>query len=134
MPGAAEALAAFGESLIQCVATNATESSGEDVAEALARVGLRKYLSHFLTSGELGASKPDPEFFRAVAHHLGFPPSALVSVGNDYRRDIEPAKAVGMATVLVSTGADPQGHPAADLLVGDLGRLAALAGGGGGGA
>ena len=126
MPGASSALGALSVFSVQCVATNAAESDGAAVAEALDRVGLRDHLTHFFTSSELGASKPDPEFFDAVSRELGIPSPHLLAVGNDLHKDIVPAKAVGMKTVLVSP--KPQVGPpeAADLIVPSLSRLAEL--------
>jgi len=136
MPGAAEALGAFSTLPIQCVATNATESSSEQVAEALGRVGLRGHLTHFFTSGELGVAKPDPAFFQAVSKELAIPPAKLISIGNDLRKDILPAKAVGMRAVLVSqcTGGDGDsgggeegsGEAPPDLVVASLSGLTDL--------
>lgn len=119
MPGAALALKCLSALPLQCVATNAVDSDGASVAAALGRVGLRTHLTHFLTSSELGPAKPDPAFFEAVSRTLRVPPSALVSIGNDYAKDIVPAKMVGMATILVS----PEGEgprEAADLVVANL--------------
>lgn len=123
MPGAAEALDAFPTGWVQCVATNAQDSGGGEVARALARVGLREKLSAFFTSGELGVAKPDPGFFQEVARRLKIPPTRLLSVGNDYRKDVEPAKAVGMGTLLVAEKPPFQDLPEADLVVPDLRRL-----------
>ena len=126
MPGAARALRALSILPVHCVATNATDSDGRGVAEALERVGLRKHLTHFFTSGELGVSKPDPAFFQRVAREVGIEPGHLMAVGNDLRKDIVPAKTVGMVTVWVSSvgGAGPE--DAADLIVPDLSVLAEL--------
>jgi len=146
MPGAAQALGALSRLPVRCVATNATDSDGLRVAEALERVGLRRHLTHFFTSGELGVSKPDPAFFGCVAREVGISPRHLLSVGNDLRKDIVPAKAVGMVTVWVSgAGIVGPGQPAeegagaeagsteeareqeaADLIVPDLSHLARL--------
>jgi putative hydrolase of the HAD superfamily len=141
MPGAAQALGALSRLPVRCVATNATDSDGLRVAEALERVGLRRHLTHFFTSGELGVSKPDPAFFGCVAREVGISPRHLLSVGNDLRKDIVPAKAVGMVTVWVSAVGDAgPGQPggegvgeeegaveaAADLIVPNLYRLAEL--------
>jgi FMN phosphatase YigB (HAD superfamily) len=126
MPGAREAVAGVSPLIVQCVASNATESDGPAVARALARVGLREHLTHFVTSSEVGVSKPDPAFFMEVSRRMGLSPEALVAVGNDYRKDIAPAKAVGMATVLVSADADPEAHPDADLILPDLMALVGL--------
>lgn len=109
MPGAAQALETLSKLGVQCVATNATESDGEAVARALARVGLGKHLSHFFTSREMGVKKPDPEFFAEVARRLGIPPDQLLVIGNDYLKDIRPAEALGMATIWIGT--EEAAHP-----------------------
>ena len=128
MPGAAAALRALSGLSVRCVATNATESDGGQVAEALDRVDLRTFLTHFLTSSELGVSKPDPRFFEEVSRVLGVPTGALLAVGNDYQKDIIPAKAVGMITILVSPAEEKIEFPAADLVVPSLHDLPDLLG------
>jgi len=107
MPGAREALEALRDIPIHCLATNAQDSGPDDVAAALERVGLRHLLTRILVSPELGVAKPDPGFFREVAGRLGLPPDKLVSVGNDYGKDIVPARAVGMRTILVAGAGAP---------------------------
>lgn len=126
MTGARAALEALWEGRVQAVATNAVESTGADVAAALERVGLRRFLTHFFTSGELGTSKPDPAFFLAVSERLNLPPKSMMAIGNDQAKDIAPAKAVGMTTVLLSPGPCPGSSGPADLVVPDLNRLAHL--------
>jgi putative hydrolase of the HAD superfamily len=128
MPGAALALQALSGLSFQCVATNATESSGSQVAAALDRVGLRTHLTHFLTSSELGVSKPDPGFFEEVSRVLGVPPTTILAVGNDYVKDIVPARAVGMITILVSSEEESAPREAADLIVPSLTDLPDLVG------
>ncbi len=108
------------------MATNAMESDGSQVAAALDRVGLRPFMAQFFTSGELQFSKPDPEFFAEVARRLGVPPMAILAVGNDYKKDIVPAKAVGMRTVFVSGEEDPGIEDAADVRVSDLTHIPRL--------
>jgi putative hydrolase of the HAD superfamily len=56
-----------------------------------------------LWSHRLGVAKPDPRFFDALAAgaaSLGLPPAAVLMVGNDPRRDIEPAARAGFRTCL----------------------------------
>ena len=126
MPGAGRAVKALSRLAVQCVATNAEDSDGQAVAEALDRVGLRDRLTHFITSGEVGVAKPSPRFFRAAARHVSLPPESILSVGNDYAKDVVPAKAAGMSTVYVA-GEEPSGElGAADLVVPDLASLAQL--------
>ena len=136
MPGASDALGALSWVQVRCVASNATESSGTQIAEALARVGLRTFLTHFVTSSEMGVSKPDPRFFEEVSRRMGIPVGKLLAVGNDLSKDILPARAAGLATVYVSSGDEalpreggaPEG--AAHFVVADLFQLAELARGG----
>jgi putative hydrolase of the HAD superfamily len=129
MPGAGEALAALGALPtvgVQCVATNAQDSSSAAVAQALARVGLNASLDRFFTSGELGVAKPDPAFFEAVAGELALDPCHLLSIGNDLSKDIEPAKAAGMATILIAPKSDSHFLRVADLVIQDLAHLPEL--------
>jgi putative hydrolase of the HAD superfamily len=91
-------------------------------------VGLRTHLTHFLTSSELGVSKPDPGFFEEVSRVLGVPPTTILAVGNDYVKDIVPARAVGMITILVSSEEESAPREAADLIVPSLTDLPDLVG------
>ena len=126
MPGAAAALIALAVVPLQCVATNATDSDARDVAAALERVGLGQYVGRTLTSRELGARKPDPAFFLAVARWLGIPAGRLLSVGNDLEKDVLPARAAGLATVWVAGATHDPPPDAVDLVVPDLDALARL--------
>jgi FMN phosphatase YigB (HAD superfamily) len=47
-----------------------------------------------------------------------------MAIGNDLQKDIVPAKAVGMRTVLVLPESTPLSHEKADLIVTSLTRLA----------
>lgn len=124
MPGALNALKALSAFPIRCVATNAQESDGPKVAEALARAGLRDHLTHFFASVEMGVSKPDPRFFLEVARLLRTPPERLLAVGNDLEKDILPARKAGMATVLVGPRDPASMGERADLTVSSLHELA----------
>lgn len=55
--------------------------------------------------------KPGHEAFRLVAQRLGISPLDCVYVGDNPRTDIEGAKAVGMATVIVKRRANRGGNP-----------------------
>lgn len=49
-------------------------------------------------SGEEGVRKPSPEIYATAAERMGLPPAELVFV-DDLRGNLEPARALGMATV-----------------------------------
>jgi putative hydrolase of the HAD superfamily len=52
-----------------------------------------------VVSAEVGMAKPQPEIFRLAAERLGLPPAACVFV-DDWDKNIEAARAVGMQAVL----------------------------------
>jgi FMN phosphatase YigB (HAD superfamily) len=56
------------------------------------------------TEKELGAAKPDPEYYRRLAAAAGVEPSECVMVGDRIDKDIAPSKAVGMKTVRLRVG------------------------------
>jgi len=59
----------------------------------------------FLTSGaSLGAQKPDPVFFAALAQSVGCDPAEMCYVGDRIDNDVLPALAAGMRAALVRRG------------------------------
>ena len=60
------------------------------------------------SSGELGAAKPSPDFYRAVAARAGVAPSSCVHVGDRVDNDVVGALAAGMTAVHLRRG--PWGH------------------------
>jgi FMN phosphatase YigB (HAD superfamily) len=96
IPGVKEALDILNEKYIFCVASNAGDSNVELMGKALERVDIRKYFKHLFTSNELGYAKPSLQFFNEIVRRLNAEVSDCIMVGNDYFKDIEPAKKVGM--------------------------------------
>lgn len=81
------------------------------------------------SSGSLGAEKPDPAFFVAIAAAAGVDVSDCVHVGDRVDNDVVAARAAGMTSVHVRRG--PWGvlqadDPAIELQVSSLGELPAL--------
>jgi FMN phosphatase YigB (HAD superfamily) len=124
IPGVKEALAQLDGKYVCCVASNAGSSDAHLMKLALRRVGIDGFFQHFLTSRELGFNKPDVRFFREVAHRLKIEPGRGVMIGNDYARDIVPARSVGMRTVLLEAGSATE-YPEADRVIPSMGSLAA---------
>lgn len=102
IPGVKKALEIISSHYICCVASNAGDSSAEIMELALNRVNIDKYFNHLFTSRELEVSKPNPDFFKQIVNKLKLKPDECIFVGNDYEKDIVPAKAVGLYTVLFS--------------------------------
>jgi HAD superfamily hydrolase (TIGR01509 family) len=99
LPGVGEALEAISSRLVCCVASNAGDSDAALMGRALERGGIGRHFRHLWTSRELGAAKPAPEFFAAILDRLGLEAGECVFVGNDYAKDIAPARAAGMKAV-----------------------------------
>ena len=101
---------------ICCVASNAGYSDAELMGRALERVNIRRHFMHLFTSKELGAKKPSPVFFAQIERRIGVPGEECIFVGNDYSKDIVPAKEAGMQTILFSE--EMQGFtPCADVVI-----------------
>jgi HAD superfamily hydrolase (TIGR01509 family) len=122
VPGATEAVEALHQRLLCCVASGAVESDGELMGQALERVGLRRFFRRLWTSKELGARKPEPAFYLAVLERLALPGTACVMVGDDYQKDIVPAKSVGIRTVWLTDRPEAEAT-AADAIIPSMAGL-----------
>ncbi len=69
-----------------------------DVIEAL---GLRRYMKHFVVSGVVGVSKPNPEIFTIALAEVGVRPSDAVHVGDVYEADVVGAGNAGIMGILI---------------------------------
>jgi putative hydrolase of the HAD superfamily len=72
--------------------------------ERLARAGIGDLFDYQGLSGLTGFSKPDPRAFQAAAEALSVVPAACIMVGDRIDNDIAPAKALGMAAILLRGG------------------------------
>jgi FMN phosphatase YigB (HAD superfamily) len=125
MPGADTSLRSLSPHYALYLATNAADSDAAAVRRALARVGLDGVFADVFTSRDLGARKPFPAFFDAIARRARVAAANCVMIGNDYANDIAPAKAVGMRTVWLTARRDTADHDAADVVVANLDDLPA---------
>jgi FMN phosphatase YigB (HAD superfamily) len=106
LPGAADALALLRRNCRLAVASNAAESDAALIRRALDRGGIGSFFEAVFSSREMGAAKPDPAFFRMLLDRLRISGPEGVSIGDDLHKDILPARAAGMRTILL----DPDGH------------------------
>jgi HAD superfamily hydrolase (TIGR01509 family) len=100
VPGVKEALEKISKEYICCVASNTGDSNAKLMGVALNRVDIKEYFQHLFTSLELGATKPNLDFFKNIIQKTNLKPNECIMVGNDYEKDIVPAKAVGIHTIL----------------------------------
>ncbi|MEV7932960.1 HAD family hydrolase [Curtobacterium sp. NPDC089185] len=83
--------------------TNGTEEQQRD---KLAVTGLDRHLDVVCSSEGIGAAKPDPAAFAAVATALGVHVAECLLVGDDPEVDVAGAHAAGMRAVLVEPARD----------------------------
>lgn len=69
-------------------------------------LGLNRFFDVIVTSGELGAKKPDPLIFHTALMQLGAQASESVFIGDSLMADMQPAKALGMKTIWLRNGAN----------------------------
>jgi putative hydrolase of the HAD superfamily len=79
--------------------------------ERLARAGIGELFEYQGLSGLTGFSKPDPRAFQAAAAALGVAPSDCIMIGDRIDNDIVPAKALGMAAILLRGGRHRRQRP-----------------------
>lgn len=112
VPGAEEVLLSLQKEFRLVVGTNATDSNAFQVGKALERVNLKKPFHAIFTARELGAHKPDLEFFRQIESVLGMHPKQIVMVGDKFSEDILGAKRAGWKAIWYN----PKGESAPGLL------------------
>jgi len=123
MPGAVNLLDYLHGRFACCVASNAGDSDAELLRKALERVEIAHYFNMIVTSKKIGCSKPDPLFFERVCTLAGFRPQETASVGNDYDKDIVPARSAGLFTVWYLPTGERTSMPGADVIVRSLDEL-----------
>ena len=121
--GADEALAELSERFVCCVASNADDSDAELMGRALERVGIRRHFRQLWTSKELKAGKPHQDFFRRIVQRLGLQPQECIMVGDDYRKDIMPAKSISMRTIWYTGTTRTDTAPHADEVIDSMADL-----------
>ncbi len=97
--GAHEALERLQLDYRLAVATNAGDSDGRLVRQALERGSIKEYFAHVFTARDLRASKPDASFFTRALKELACTPREAVMVGDKYDDDVIGAKRAGLWTV-----------------------------------
>ena len=123
IPGVTAALKVLHSKYTLCIATSAEHSDTQDMAEALARIGVEEYFHFFFSSFDLGCRKPDTEFFSQVLCKTGFSAQYTVSIGDKYQNDILPAKALGLKTIYFNESGTPGDFSSADAVISHMENL-----------
>lgn len=72
-----------------------------DTMDLVESLGLRRYFQHFVISGVVGVSKPNPEIFRLALAGVGARPSEAIHVGDVYEADVVGARNAGIMGILI---------------------------------
>lgn len=117
-PGHRELLEAARDMGMRVVVVSNTDfTSAEDWRERIApALGLEDLLDGVVTSYDLGWRKPHRAMFARALEIAGHDAPACVMIGNDERKDVEPAKELGMYAIRVAIQ-DPVTPTRADRLV-----------------
>ena len=86
--------------------------------------GLAPFLDVVVESVKVGFEKPDLAIYRAALERLALPAGEVVMVGDNFARDVKPAKALGMQTIWLRRGsARPPEEGFADRVVATLAEI-----------
>jgi putative hydrolase of the HAD superfamily len=108
-----------------------TDAHNGNALARLRRTDLFDFFDFVISYDMTGAKKPAPDAFLLALRKLGTSPSETVLVGDSIRRDIAPAKELGMVTAYAAYGdrniraRDPPGV-AADIVLNDIRELVGL--------
>jgi putative hydrolase of the HAD superfamily len=90
----------------------------------LAEAGLAPLLDVVIESVRVGVAKPDPAIYRISAERMGLAPEAIAMVGDNFDRDLRPARATGMRGIWLRRGDHPPPEPGiADLVISSLAEI-----------
>jgi len=81
-----------------------TDAYFENAVIRLEKTGLYPMFDEVITADMTGACKPDPRVFLYALGKLGREPGEVLMVGDSLRRDIGPAKKIGMMTAYAGYG------------------------------
>ena len=96
-PHVAETLSALRERGLKLAVV--TDAHNGNALKRLKKAGLEEFFDAIITKDMSGKPKPSPEPFLLGMHLLGVNASETMLVGDSIRRDIVPAKALGMLAV-----------------------------------
>lgn len=99
----------------------ATGEHAEEKAQAMNKLGSKRYFDHVFGEDRVGCIKADPEYYRRVLAACQAAPEQTTMIGDTLLNDIMPAKAVGIRTIWVNRkGEEPPPQARPDHTVGGL--------------
>lgn len=104
--GAVEAVQKGSESWRVALATNASESSDEEMLAAFEPLGIQNCFSAVYSFGRAGRPKPWIEFWRYALNDLQLPADKVVMIGDSYMDDIWGATEAGLYGIWLNLHSD----------------------------
>jgi HAD superfamily hydrolase (TIGR01509 family) len=124
--GAKAAIEQLKAGRIIALATNARDSSEEEIRKALGRVDLDRLFDRVFCFANVGHLKPSAEFFEHVLNELGLPPGAAVMVGDSFEADILGANRAGLFGIWLNAASDDRRRADRYETIGNLAELPAI--------
>ena len=100
--GAEEALRIISTRAKVYIATGAAESTEIEIEAAFNRVKLDKYITGYFCKSNLGVEKGSPTFLLSILNKLDKQANQVTMVGDNFKKDIEPALKLGINSILLS--------------------------------
>ena len=94
--GAARAVQSVASTWRVALATNASESTDEEMLAAFEPMGIRECFSAVYSFGRAGRPKPWAEFWQYAIKDLALPPERIVMIGDSYMDDVWGATEAGL--------------------------------------
>ena len=124
--GAKQTLALLSQEHRIFVATNAVDSSVEDVKIAFDRVELSNYIEGYFCKDNLGVGKGSSHFFQAILQTLSVDATQVTMIGDSLENDIFPAQQLGIEAIWFNPSAQPYSNEAAVKQISRLTDLGSL--------
>ncbi len=81
------------------VATNAEDSTEDDIREVLTKANILDFIDKIFCYRTIGHKKPSQEFFWYVLHDLNVKSDQVIMVGDDYQADVYGAQKNGIRAI-----------------------------------
>ena len=81
-----------------------TDANSDHAEKRLKKTGIAEFFDVVITPDISGRRKPNPDSFLMALDELRVDPCRAITVGDSIRRDIEPAKRLGMCTIHAAYG------------------------------
>jgi HAD superfamily hydrolase (TIGR01509 family) len=121
LPGAGELLEAIRElGLRAVIASNTYWRDADSYWDDFRVLGMADLIDGIVTSVDAGHLKPHPAVFELAMRRAGVPAERCVVIGNKESNDIEPARALGMRSILVHPDDPKPVSSRADAVAADL--------------